>query len=78
MTQPAPGETCKAYISPEKPECGVKAVAVVRTRITNKSSANVALCGEHKAEHDRVFAERRSARRDEGTDYLVKGGVTKL
>jgi hypothetical protein len=78
MSKPANSETCKFYVSPEQPECGVKADALVRTRLTDKTTATVPLCKKHKAEHDRAFAERRAARRDEGTDYLVKGGVTRL
>jgi hypothetical protein len=56
----------------------LRADALVRTRLTDKTTATVPLCKKHKAEHDRAFAERRAARRDEGTDYLVKGGVTRL
>lgn len=59
---PVATETCKFYVSILQPECGVKAPHTVRVR-TQAGHVTVPLCDEHKAKHDRAYAEMRNRRR---------------
>lgn len=53
-----PTETCKWYVSFDKPECGDKAVAKVKVR-NRAGQMVVPLCAKHKAQHDETFARAR-------------------
>lgn len=65
--------TCKFFISPEQPECGKRAEAVVRTRITKNDSATVELCTQHKAVYDEQYARRRkTTSKGRSVSYLTK------
>lgn len=66
MSTPLPGETCKFYVSPERPECGDEAVTVVTTKITDRDRAKVPLCMAHKAKYDQQYARRRVEKRSSG------------
>lgn len=61
-------DTCKWYVSVEKPECGEPAVATI-TQILLRSGAikklvrPMGVCSTHKAESDRRSAAMRASRR---------------
>jgi hypothetical protein len=52
---------CKWYVSVETPECGKEAPYRVKVK-TKVTTATVDLCEEHKAVHDRAFAQIRAER----------------
>lgn len=53
---------CMYYISPERPECGEPGYTFVLVR-NRAIKATVALCREHKAVHDEIFARSRTSRK---------------
>lgn len=72
--------TCKFYVSPEQPECGKKATAVVKTPLLENDEAAVELCAGHKRRYDhQAAARRRKSKAESGVDYLTKSsGRTRI